>query len=107
MKDFIFTCPLCGYTFEQNGPPVCTPTCECTGDWEFMKRVFPKGNINIDGTSRGVERYSHSMGCNPHEIPKFEKLYPGSKYTPDGRLIIKNRQHKLQELKRRGYSELD
>jgi len=107
MKDFTFICPICNYILEQDDSPDCTPTCGCTGDWEFMKRVFPKQNINIDGTSRGVERYSHSLGCNPQEIHKFEKLYPGSEYTPDGRLIIKNRQHKKQEMKRRGYSELD
>lgn len=48
------------------------------------------------------------MGCNIEEIPIFEKLYPDSVYHPEtGDLLIKNRQHKTYERKRRGYEELD
>ena len=51
-------------------------------------------------------RWSEALGCNPEEIPEFTKLYPGSEYSPDGRLLIKNRAHKKQEMRRRGYIEL-
>jgi hypothetical protein len=52
-------------------------------------------------------RWSASMGCNPEEIPLFQKLYPGSEYHPEtGDLLIKNRAHKKMEMKRRGYDEL-
>ncbi len=51
------------------------------------------------------------MSCLPSEVPRMMKAYPGSEYrvTDDGlaHLVVHHRQHKLQELKRRGYSELD
>jgi hypothetical protein len=45
------------------------------------------------------------MGCLPEEVPVFEKTFPGSTYDDTGRLLIRNRKHKMMELKRRGYRE--
>jgi hypothetical protein len=53
------------------------------------------------------ERWSDSMGVQPHQIPEAMQTFPGSTYDSDGRLLIKNRKHKLYEAKRRGYAELD
>jgi len=104
-----FDCKFCSFVEEYEdfvAPRLCP---ECGGRCYTLRfgHKVKENTVNIDGTSRGAERYSHSMGCQPHEVAKFEKLYPGSKYTPDGRLVIKNRQHKRQEMKRRGYDELD
>jgi len=100
------SCDFVGCYVNDDEPTQCP---ECGSRWYVLR--FGKGredsSVNIDGTSRGKERYSSSMGCNPHEVEKFKKLYPGSEYTPDGRLVIQNRQHKKSELKRRGYNELD
>lgn len=61
---------------------------------------------NIDETTKEHTRYSQSMGVNPEQIPAAMKAYPGSEYTPDGRLIIRSRQHKLKEMRRRNMEEL-
>jgi hypothetical protein len=54
------------------------------------------------------ERWSDAMGVNPDQIPEAMKIFPGSTYDSEsGRLLIKNRKHKLFEAKRRGYAELD
>jgi len=60
----------------------------------------------FDETTKDHKRYSYSMGVLPEQIKEAEKAFPGSKYTPDGRLIIKNRQHKLKEMKRRNMIEM-
>jgi putative FmdB family regulatory protein len=53
------------------------------------------------------ERFSGAMGVNIRQIEQAKKIYPGSEYDKKGRLLIKNRKHKLYEAKRRGLSELD
>jgi hypothetical protein len=53
------------------------------------------------------ERWSESMGVTPEQIPEAMRTFPGSVYDSTGRLLIKNRKHKIQEMKRRGYAELD
>ena len=53
------------------------------------------------------ERFSVSAGVPVPQIEQFKKLYPGSIYDSKGRLLIKNRKHKLYEMKRRGMVEMD
>lgn len=77
--------------------------CSTCGSWAF--RQFRSGPFNTDIGHK--ERYSESMGVNPEQIDLAKKTFPGSEYTPDGRLIIKNRRHKLYEAKRRGYAEIE
>lgn len=52
-------------------------------------------------------RWSLSMGVPPSQVNEFRKRFPGSTYSPDGKLLIKNRKHKLKEMKVRGFAELD
>ena len=52
------------------------------------------------------ERWSESMGVVPNQIAEAERTFPGSEYDSEGRLRIKNRKHKLFEMKRRGYTEI-
>ena len=59
--------------------------------------------VNTDLTNN--ERYSNSMGVNPRQIPEAERLYPGSRYTPDGRLIVMSRKDKLRKIKQRNLIE--
>lgn len=51
-------------------------------------------------------RWSNAMGVMPEQIAAAKKRYPGSEYDSEGRLLIKNRQHKKQEMKRRGLTEI-
>lgn len=53
------------------------------------------------------ERWSRSMGVPQASLAEYRKRYPNSTYSSDGRLLIKNRRHKLQEMKARGFVELD
>ena len=62
-------------------------------------------SVNTDLVNN--ERWSESMGVTEEQIPEAMKTFPGSTYDSTGRLLIKNRKHKLFEAKRRGYAELD
>lgn len=53
------------------------------------------------------DRFSDAMGVTANQVEAAEKMYPGSKYTKDGRLIITGRKDKLRKMKERGYAELD
>lgn len=74
--------------------------CECGQE---MCKIISLPNTDI------VEnvRYSTAMGVNPRQIPQAMKMYPGSVYTPDGRLIIRSRKDKLKKMKERGKCELE
>jgi len=78
-------------------------SCSKCDSWAF--RQFIAGGFNTDLVQK--ERHSDSMGVAPEQIPKAMRTFPGSEYTPDGKLIIKNRRHKLYEAKRRGYTEIE
>lgn len=59
-----------------------------------------------DGLMKENERWSWSMGIHVEQIPEMVKKFPGSEYHPlTGQLKIKNRNHKLNEMKRRGFEE--
>jgi len=60
--------------------------------------------VNTD-MKRNV-RYSSSMGVDPSQIRNAMKAWPGSTYTPDGRLIIHSRAEKKKRMKQRGYIEI-
>jgi len=75
--------------------------CSVCGHW--MRRIFSR--VNTDLVDR--PRWSNTMGVNPRQIPQAVKLYPGSVYNEKGQLLIRNRKHKLFEMKRRGMVELE
>lgn len=70
-----------------------------------VKKSKKYGSIYTDLVDN--ERWSESMGVTPEQIPEAVKTFPGSTYDSTGRLLIKNRKHKLQEMKKRGYVEFD
>jgi hypothetical protein len=74
--------------------------CECGKE---MVRTF--GNVGTD--IKDNVRYSSVMGVNPNKIAENMKKFPGSRYTPDGRLIIRNRKDKLRKLKQRNLVEFE
>lgn len=82
----------------------CPKQCPVCNSRSYTKQY----NFTERGELADNPRWSSAMGCNIEEIPIFEKLYPDSVYHPEtGDLLIKNRQHKTYERKRRGYEELD
>ena len=103
-RKFICNNKECGFIkIYDADEPVEIPCPKCG------KKVFTvKYGLQERGSCEDHPRWSESLGCSPEEIPAFEKLYPGSEYHPEtGQLLIKNRQHKISEMKRRGYVELD
>lgn len=99
----IFQCleKKCSFRKEYEDAPDECPKCKS----KRYRLIFGIGRKR--GYIAENPRWSDSLGCTPEEIPEFKKLYPGSEYSPDGRLLIKNRAHKKFEMRRRGYAELD
>jgi len=73
--------------------------CEKCG--QLAKRIISLPSTNCKDSIR----YSVSMGIDPSQIKEAERIYPGSRYTPDGRLIIHHRKEKLERMKQRNYEE--
>lgn len=87
--------------------PVFEPraTVDCSVCGKPASRSYSDEGFSTDLVSN--ERWSESMGVNVEQISQAQKTFPGSEYHPEtGALKIKNRKHKVYEMKRRGYSEL-
>lgn len=109
---YVARCEKCDKTFDyhshidgRNCPVFCN---FCDGkahrdvEAEFAKRRGDKKKWVTDN-----ERWSLAAGVPVSQLNEFRKRFPESTYDNKGRLLIKNRKHKLQELKRRGMIELD
>lgn len=100
--DFMYCCDYCDKVVALDDAPEQMLTCECTGVWEFMKRIpFGKESKFLSGY-----RESFALGCNPNEISRFKKKWPWMKFTPDGRCITENYTERKRVLKARGYADL-
>lgn len=67
-----------------------------------------KNKGGVDALMRDNERWSWSMGINPEDIPKAMKQFPNATYHPKtGQLLVRNRAHKLRQMKERGLVECD
>lgn len=110
MPLYTYRCDKCGLVFEyiecivkRNDAQVC-PGCNGPASRDFEHECQKRSHVNEDHP-----RYSKAMGVNPEQIAEAEKNFPGSEYMKSGPnagdLIIKNRQHKLYEMKRRGLEE--
>jgi putative FmdB family regulatory protein len=103
MPNYSYLCRDCQRTIEQYAKaedyekPI---PCECG---KVMIRTF--GNVGTDLVDN--VRYSSVMGVNPNKINEAMHSYPGSTYTPDGRLIIRNRKDKLNKLRQRNMVEFE
>ena len=85
--------------------PHCKHKCKlkCV-DKTLVHNEKYQGNI----TYAKNERYSEAMGVQVEQIPEAMRMFPDSEYHPEtGALRIKNRAHKLKEMKRRGCAEFD
>lgn len=105
MPIYVYKCE-CGNTIEDflsTYNPKKTAVCANCG--KNANRSFSSERKNTDLVNN--ERWSESMGVMPEQVPEAMTTFPGSTYDSEGRLLIKNRKHKLFEAKRRGYAELD
>ena len=88
--------------------------CSCMDSFETAPKECPScGSKRCTlHYGQGVEKFlsgirlSYSLGCNPNEIPKFQKMWPWMKFTPDGRCITENYQERKRVIKSRGFTDL-
>ena len=86
---FGFICEGCGKQedrFFKNPPP--TIVCSSCSDFAKLISRLPR---KTRGGSKTI--YSRSMGVHPDQIPEMERIHPGRKYAPDGRLEVKGFEH--------------
>ncbi len=103
MPIYEYQCPNCGTKEEVFTPKYEPPEfidCKCGSR---KKKIISLPNTDL----KNNERLSNVMGVNPRQIPEAEKRFPGSKYTPEGKLIINSRQDKKKKMKERGLTELE
>jgi len=108
MPNYAYKCKDCGNFHEintiRNRDKAECPQCgkECDRDVEYELNSGSELNVVSDNY-----RWSLSMGVPPSQVNEFRKRFPNSTYNDQGRLLIKNRKHKLSEMKQRGFVELD
>jgi len=100
------SCNFEQYYDENSDPSVC-PEC----DGKCYRLTFCKDEVR---TNKGVNwyekdnpRWSTSMGVPAGQVKQFSKRFPNSTYSPDGRLLIKNRADKKRQMKERFMYEQD
>jgi putative FmdB family regulatory protein len=105
MPTYTFHCSNCHDIFDEmrtiptrSNPAEC-PTCH----YEAHRDLQAEWKTGTRNKGECLIWYSESMGCQPHEVEEFKKSFPGSEYTPDGRLVCRGLKHREAELKRRGY----
>jgi len=98
---YVFECtmPTCKYMsdYKESAPKEC-PEC---GGKRYILHFGKAARKFLSGI-----RYSYALGCNPHEIERFQKKWPWMKFTPDGRCITENYTERKRVLKARGYVDL-
>lgn len=110
MPRYSYKCKKCGEVIDcyssiatRNDPIKCF----CGGTAARDVEVELNSAGAFDETTKEHIRFSSSMGVNPRQIPEAMKVYPGSEYTADGRLIINSRKDKLKKMKERGFVEFE
>lgn len=107
---YSYKCDRCGYIFDEHRPAArrndAAKCPECLGPAGRSFKETIKDS-KIDATMKENERWSISMGVPPSQVNEFRRRFPTSTYDDRGRLLIKNREHKKAEMKRRNFIELD
>ena len=78
--------------------PKCGRVCERDVEYEL--------NIGDTQVVTDNPRWSVSMGVPAHQVEEFRKRFPDSVYDSHGRLLIKNRNDKLRQMKERDFVEI-
>jgi len=108
-KNITYRCSACDYVGHVVTQNKWDRRCEGCGEIVkthkiiFKKHHNPKRTNYVDVMMDDRPRWSDAMGINPEQLPDFLKRYPDSTYDSEGRLLIKNRAHKIKEMSRRGY----
>lgn len=90
------------YFLDEDDPDIC-PVC----DSKWYRITFCKDKVRGHGwyPGKNKERWSTSMGVPANQVKQFSERFPNSTYSPDGRLLIKNRADKKRQMAERGFIE--
>ena len=107
----VWVCPDCDKVYRSYEVGKNDPQCSCKAQLKCTtmrkEEVETKTEqCRVDMLMRDNPRWSDAMGINvenPVSVAEAKRLFPDSTYDSEGRLLIRNRQHKLQEMSRRGY----
>ena len=104
MPIYPFTCK-CGNKFEKCASIKVAPkTAQCSCGRQAKRDYSAYGGFNA--VMKDNPRWSWAMGAaNSQEVAERTKEHPDRVYDSDGRLLIRNRQHKKLEMKRHGLDE--
>lgn len=89
---------------DDNTPDACP---DCGYKWyrlTFLKESGAKVNSRWGANH---PRWSTSMGVPAGQVKQFRERFPGSTYSEDGRLLIRNRADKKRQMKERFMYEQD
>lgn len=107
--------------------PFYTASCKCGKIFQYISTIASRNNpveckcgstakrdveaeLAVGSRTKWVSdnpRWSIAAGVPASQVAEFRKRFPDSTYSDDGHLLIKNRKHKLKEMKARGMVELD
>lgn len=105
--------------------PLYSFVCGCGHTEDFFRPMAKSGDpcpcpkcglpMNRDvvaehGTSKNAEAgeyYSDALGVHPSQIAEAKRQFPHHEFLPDGRMIIRNYQHRQRVMKDLGYIEYD
>jgi len=54
---------------------------------------------------RSPEYYSDALGVAPNQVEEAKRQFPHHEFAPDGRMRIRNPQHRKQVLRELGYAD--
>lgn len=105
MPLYDYHCDKCSNTeeiFQHKMKPRKQIKCKCGN---MMRRIFSRVNTDLQENPR----WSWALGVNVSQIEQARRLWPDEKINEKGQVLIRNRHHKLQFMKKRHphFEELD
>jgi len=107
MPTYCYRCEHCGNSFERILPSKKRNEQRCSCG-KKLQRDIPRELQDNEFNLLEVDnpRWSDALGVHPNQVPGILKEHPDRVYDREGRLLIKNRKHKLQLLREIGWAEL-
>jgi putative FmdB family regulatory protein len=113
---YTYSCSQCGHTFDSletisnRNQDIPCPLCGEPSPRNVGAELSDCSDFSA--TCGDHVRYSRSLGCVPKQLEEARRLHPGAEFVrlPGDkmyRMVIHNRNEKLQRMKERGMEEQD